>query len=406
VAIKVVREGEVGQGAFDDLIREAGLLRGLKHANVVEYREFADRPDIGCAFLVTELVEGGDLSRHLRRSGAYTAADAARLGLQLVAALQALHARGVLHRDLKPSNVLVCVQSEGLPTLRVADFGISRRIRGGVVETLDVKLTPAFAAPEQFRQGTLTPAADVYALGALLYTLMTGEAPQEDLSRLSELDLPSPQMADLVQGLVRADPAARLGLTEVAAGLEAIAEGRSPAALAQPKVQVSAATTESAPPSAVSLRSRAGTVRVAIGVAVLGALGIWAALPSHEMGESAQAPAPLPPAVVPSPVEPPPPLHAQPQAEAQAVPPTEPRAEAEPAVLQISTQPWSHVRVDGKRVGRTKIGGARFTLAPGRHKVVLEAEDGTRYKKTVRLKSGQTERLCVKLRAGLETACR
>ena len=442
VAIKVVREGEVGPDAFDDLIREAGLLRGLSHPNVVSYREFADRPDLGCAFLVTELVDGGDLGRHLRRHGPYSAEDAARLGLQLVEALSVLHHRGVLHRDLKPANVLVCSTDEGLPTLRVADFGISRRFRAGVVETLDVKLTPGFAAPEQFRRGTLTPATDVFALGGILFTIATGGIPQQDLSRVEDLDLAPHQRApasqetrdlseidadletdaglarlsQVILAMVHHDPLLRVDLGAARIALEAVMQGEAPpiggrnkhakSALPTP-ITVDSMLSEEPPPSTTTPSSKPSPWRAALGVFFLGALAIWAAL--RPMDTDITTPGPRVTAKPPRP----PPLEVAPtKAKAKAKERDEHKDHDKddtpdvPAKLRVSTQPWSTVKVDGKRLGRTKVGGATFELPPGRHKVVLEAEDGTRYSKTVHLKAGATKSLCVKLRMGLETACR
>ncbi|HIB63868.1 MAG TPA: serine/threonine protein kinase [Phycisphaerales bacterium] len=151
VAIKVVRAGtDLSVGSFQDLIREAGVLRTLRSPHIVEYLEFSDRPHEGCAFLVTALVPGGNLAKHIREHGAYETRAVARLGLQLVMALEALHGANILHRDLKPHNVLVSPRTDDDPLLQVTDFGISRRAVHGVVDTIDRKLSPAYASPEQY----------------------------------------------------------------------------------------------------------------------------------------------------------------------------------------------------------------------------------------------------------------
>lgn len=435
VAIKVVREGDVGAGAFDDLIREAGLLRGLTHPGVVAYREFADRPDLGCAFLVMELVVGGDLFRHLRRNGAYSARNTARLGLQLVDALEAIHGRGVLHRDLKPSNVLVADDRPGLPVLRVADFGISRRTRDGQVETIDAKLTPSFAAPEQFRRGALTTAVDVYALAGVLVSIATGTPPDGDLSRNPEaVDLSCTSadgsagdnagradLASLLGQMVRFEPADRLALAGVRRGLRALADGRA-LELDAIDASMSGVTTdhflstvadvegsaEPPPPGPVGLLGPALVKVLAVVGLVLAGLAFWDAVHDSPPVED------VPVVRVSEPVEP---LAVAVESVKRApfsvpvsalvvapvvAPPVAPRS----ASLKINTQPWSNVSIDGVAVGRTKMGGARFEVPAGRHLIVLESEDGSRYSKHISLAPGEVGSLCVKLRTGLETACR
>ncbi len=435
VAIKVVREGDVGPGAFEDLIREAGLLRGLNHPNVVAYREFADRPDLGCAFLVTELMQGGDLGQHMNQHGPYGAQDTARLSLQLVEALQVIHDRGVLHRDLKPGNVLVCEGTDHLPLLRIADFGISRRTRDGEVDTVDVKLTPHFAAPEQFQRGSLTYAVDVYALAGIMIRIATGLNPDGDLSRQPDLiDITGESDAQrwhplnqLIQRMVQYTPTDRPDLDQIRQALEGIEAGRAVQIAgdtpslkttdgflnneARTRVTPSSDRTAVVSPSGEKAPSRR-TPLFLIGLLLI-TLGGWAMLTADPTTTTAPTdrraipPTPKAPPATPEPSsavqsdDPEP----TPAPEIPAATPAHP-SPAQDATLRVSTQPWSQVSIDGRAVGRTQLGGAAFTVSPGPHRVVLEGADGTRYTKDMTLTPGENRSLCVKLRTGLESACR
>src|SRR5262249_25708400 len=121
------------------------------------------------------LVEGGGLNRVLPRFVEDPHA-AAQLLATVARAVHHAHQRGILHRDLKPGNILL--DAAGQP--HVTDFGLARRIKsdGGTTQTGAVVGTPEYMAPEQARaEKTLTTAVDVYALGAILYALLTGRPP-------------------------------------------------------------------------------------------------------------------------------------------------------------------------------------------------------------------------------------
>ena len=177
VAVKVLPQSSDSDRAIRSLIGEAHILRSIRHSNVVGYRGIIDLPEEELALLILDYVPGGDLKDHIGRRGPYSATEGAQLGLQLIAALQALHGARVLHRDLKPSNVLVTSRPCELPLLQVADFGISRGISRGVAQATNVVLTPGFAAPEQYTSLQLTPAADIFALGPVLTFILTGNPP-------------------------------------------------------------------------------------------------------------------------------------------------------------------------------------------------------------------------------------
>jgi len=177
VAVKVLR---ASHGTHADMVRrfqrEAVAASQIRHPGIVEVTDFGRTPD-GLFYLAMELVEGETLARRLARLGPFTPADAMSLVRELARALGAAHARGIYHRDIKPENVLLA--REG--TAKLADFGIARLTEGprdpretaaGVIFG-----TPHYMSPEQAAGQRQDGRCDVYALGVLLFELLTGAPP-------------------------------------------------------------------------------------------------------------------------------------------------------------------------------------------------------------------------------------
>ena len=170
VAVKVLRpESAVQPGLVDRFLTEAELLGELDHPSLVRARDLV--PAFGGYALVLDFVDGTDLRHRLRTDGPLPPAVAVEVVAQLADALAYLHGVGIVHGDVKPGNVLVPV--DGSP-VRLVDFGVARRVeeRCGTLHA-----TPEYVSPEAVAGRPPGPASDVYALGIVLYELLTGRTP-------------------------------------------------------------------------------------------------------------------------------------------------------------------------------------------------------------------------------------
>jgi serine/threonine-protein kinase len=175
VALKMLLAGPSARPEeLERFLREAQTVAGLRHTNIVQVHDVGDVD--GRHYFTMELVEGGSLAEQIL-GVPQPARQAAALVATLAEAVQAAHQSGIIHRDLKPSNILLT--RDGTP--KVTDFGLARQLEGNGGLTLSgVPVgTPSYMAPEQARgdNRALGPATDVYALGAILYELLTGRPP-------------------------------------------------------------------------------------------------------------------------------------------------------------------------------------------------------------------------------------
>jgi len=186
VAIKVLHqrlvEDEVARVRFHMEARAAVLLQ---HSNAVSVTDFGQTSE-GCVYIVMELLEGRTLREILSREAPIETARAVSIILQVSAAVAAAHEAGIIHRDLKPANILVTQSADQPAIVKVLDFGIATLASDKLDDdesatTLAQKNpvigTPRYMAPEQSNGLELTPAADVYSLGVILYEMLTGMAP-------------------------------------------------------------------------------------------------------------------------------------------------------------------------------------------------------------------------------------
>jgi hypothetical protein len=174
VALKIVQESQCSQP--ENLVRflqEAEVVAGLRHpyiAQIYEVGQLDSRP-----YYTMEFMEGGSLAQKCARAP-QPPRQAAQMVEMLARAVQTAHQCGIIHRDLKPSNVLLA--SDGTP--RITDFGLAKRVQGdsGLTQTGAVMGTPSYMPPEQAEgKKEVGPAADIYALGAILYEMLTGRPP-------------------------------------------------------------------------------------------------------------------------------------------------------------------------------------------------------------------------------------
>ena len=175
VALKMIIGGS--QARDDHLARfriEAEAVARLRHPNILQIYDIGEFDDI--PFVALELLEGGDLETRLAGTP-QRGRSAAELVVTLARAVHAAHKAGILHRDLKPTNILFT--DDGVP--KITDFGLAKRLDSDSKQTESGQImgTPSYMAPEQATGHTkaVGPASDIYALGAILYEILTGRPP-------------------------------------------------------------------------------------------------------------------------------------------------------------------------------------------------------------------------------------
>jgi serine/threonine-protein kinase len=285
-------------------VREARLAARLAHPNVV--RVFDVGEDGGRPFIAMEYVDGETLAEVIARRGPLPPAEAAGLGMQICAGLAAAHAAGLVHRDVKPQNLLL--GSDGV--LKLGDFGIAVGYEGTRLTVAGTVLgTAGYLAPEQARGEQVTAAADIYAAGAVLYELLTGE-PSRTVESLAELgsddgfaapDLPTGVPAELVTAVtacLAVRPEDRPESTAALARLIAPAAAEAPT-LSLPPEPTERATEILARPAGPGRRWPARRLAAAAALVTAALAGLVAALVLSSGGGHASPPASKPHRVAP-----------------------------------------------------------------------------------------------------------
>jgi serine/threonine-protein kinase len=200
-AVKVLHAHLADQGEMlQRFVREARIVNQIRHPHVVDIYDFGMMPD-GSPYYVMELLEGRTLSQLVHEHGRMSSERALAYLDPVCGALEAAHRAGIVHRDLKASNVMVVEDGER-PRVKLLDFGIAKIIQpepGQAGLTLaGQRLGTAYAmAPEQLRGGPIHPTTDVYALGVLLFQLLTGRYPFQSKDRMElerlHLEAPAPR---------------------------------------------------------------------------------------------------------------------------------------------------------------------------------------------------------------------
>lgn len=180
--------------------REAQALARLKHPNILSIWDFV-MDDQNRPFLIMEYIRGEDLDSVLKNSGPLSQYDAVAVAVQICEGMSHAHAEGLLHRDLKPSNILLLESETELP-VKIIDLGLAKFAADdqALTKTGVAMGSPPFMSPEQVRGQTLEATSDVYSLGCVLFTMLTGAPPymastsMETMSK--HLSAPIPKLSD------------------------------------------------------------------------------------------------------------------------------------------------------------------------------------------------------------------
>jgi serine/threonine protein kinase len=190
VAIKVLKTSMLSRrDVVGRFMREARAAARIKSVHVVNVLDVGGLPS-GEPFIVMERLRGNDLSEELAERGRMPIQEAVDYTLEICEAVAQAHAMGVVHRDLKPANVFLCKSEGAAPLIKVLDFGISKMSDSGSGSVPDFSTevqswlgTPRYMAPEQITLGRkVDERADIWAIGTLLYELISGHAPFQDKS--------------------------------------------------------------------------------------------------------------------------------------------------------------------------------------------------------------------------------
>ncbi|MEK6769325.1 MAG: protein kinase [Gemmatimonadota bacterium] len=444
VALKVLPPGTGGGTMAERFKREARMAAALDHANIIPVYRVGQAA--GTYFFAMKFVEGRALDAIIESQGALEIAVILNVMRCATSALAFAHERGIIHRDIKGANILVDRDGRVL----VADFGIARAAdEKTLTASGSVIGTPHFMSPEQCAGQKLGPQSDQYSLGVFCFQMLTGSVPFDADSLMAILQhhffTPVPDIRGVREGVpdglvevvgraLAKDPSQRYGTTrDMLTAIEAIpfldAERReseeSLRQLAQgatiPKVRTGslppladtrtlgpgaagAAPTVTAAPARLARARRSRLPSVAAAGAVVVALGGGAAWwivrgqagsttgPDTAAATTALAGQPTPAAATPTPVESvaAPPADSAPAASAGMV----------PGVLRLSGVPsGATVRVDGRVVR-----GSTVERLPGRYRVEVTAEGFEAFAQMVAVRSGETQRLTVAMRAAAQPA--
>ncbi len=283
-------------------VQEGKLQAGLRHPNIVSVFDLVDVE--GSPGLLLEFVDGQSLSERIGK-GPIPLDEAESIFRGVVAGVSTAHRHGIVHRDLKPGNVLLTMV-DGQPIPKVADFGLAKiaEAEGGATRTGTTMGTPSYMAPEQIRDAKHVDArADVFALGAILYELVTGKQafPGDDIltvmTAVSAGDYPPPmplvpglpaRFATTIEGALRTDPAQRIPSCE--ALLATLRDETLPSTRYVPppaKVTRTSSSTRAAPIAAMVIAG--AVVFVTTLVLIIGG----GALLTRSFGDGATVPTPL-----------------------------------------------------------------------------------------------------------------
>ncbi len=285
-----IKENQLGaEEALKQFEREARMLASLRHPNLPRVTDHFVIPGQG-QYLVMDFIEGDDLKQRLERLGPLPEADARHWAEQVLNALDYLHKRNIIHRDIKPANIKITPDGQAV----LVDFGIAKEMgtTGGVTTTGARGLTPGFASPEQYGMGHTDARSDLYALGATLYTLLSGETPADALSRIMKPQkfVPltrhnlkiGPELAETIDKSLAIDPEERFQTAEemrasLSTGTDSMRTVRFPKE-GETEIDKPAPRSKRTAVPQVALAIIGGIVLIGIGLALTGGWGRMMAL--------------------------------------------------------------------------------------------------------------------------------
>jgi serine/threonine protein kinase len=189
VAIKVLHEEMPDSMLMRRFQVEAQAASNLSHPNIVTVYDFGTSSN-NQLYLVMDFVEGTDLDETLQSEGRLAVQRALNIFIQACDALEHAHHRGVIHRDLKPSNIMLATTDGAADTVKIVDFGLAKLAAVNaerLTATGDLLGTPLYMSPEQCLGEPLDPRSDIYALGCIMYRVLTGHLPIEGKNILATL---------------------------------------------------------------------------------------------------------------------------------------------------------------------------------------------------------------------------
>ncbi|MFI7402715.1 serine/threonine-protein kinase [Streptomyces sp. NPDC049541] len=296
----------------DRTLREARAVAQLRHPHIIVVHDVVEQDER--PYIVMELIDGGSLADRISQRGPLAPAEAARIGAALLSALRTAHEAGVLHRDIKPANVLL---ESGTDRVVLTDFGIAQ-VAGAttLTETGSFVGSPEYTAPERMSGARTGPESDLWSLGALLCTALSGESPfrRDSLGGILHAvvfdEIRPPAQAEpllpVVLGLLERDPDRRLDAAQAERMLRAYRDtGRTPARPAAytpteqdvPRTPTQVPTPAPTPSPTVETRqSTRGVLVAALLVAAMAGAGVSAAaLLMNQGGEGGGTPTSAPP---------------------------------------------------------------------------------------------------------------
>lgn len=244
VAVKLLKVGRQLDGKTHQRFKEeARAAVGLQHSNICSTREFGINQD-GTPYLIMDFLEGTSLAELIKQEEKLSQSHVIELMLNVCSGLKHAHESGVIHRDVKPANIIIAREKTGSDAIKIVDFGIAKLITEddsgpNLTQTGEVFGTPKYMSPEQCHGNKVDQRADIYALGCILYEMLSGQPPFNNDSAIQIMfahinNEPAPlannvsrDMKVIVDRCLQKEPSSRYQtVSELMADLSAVKNGK------------------------------------------------------------------------------------------------------------------------------------------------------------------------------------